>query len=276
MVFGKKVGDNVVYGALAPLLQLKVGNQQLVFFDDILIYIKTWASHLQNVDKSLQLLRDHQLFIKCSKCLFGVSEVEYLSHIFGKDGVRVDPKKIATMQEWPRPKTLKNLRGILGHNGYYRKFVKNYGEIAAPFTSLLNKNAFSQNEAIEKAFSILKQAMCNTPILAVLDFSKTFVLEYDASGKCLGVILMQEGCSLAFTSKQLRDKKLGKSTYEKEIMAILYAVETWQPYLIGRGFQIQTNHHNLKYFLEEQLSSPEEHKQVTKMLGYDYESIYKK
>ena len=70
----------------------------LVFVDDILVYIKTWVSHLQHAGKSLQLLHDHQLFIKCSKCYFGVSEVEYLGHIVGKDGVRVDPKNIATMQ----------------------------------------------------------------------------------------------------------------------------------------------------------------------------------
>jgi hypothetical protein len=118
--------------------------------------------------------------------------------------------------------------------------------------------------------------MCTTPVLAVPDFNKTFVLECDASGRGLRAVLMQEGCPLAFTSKQLCDHNLGKSTYEKEMMAILHAVETWHPYLIGRHFQIKTDHHSLKYFLEQWLSSPEQHKWVTKMLGYDYEIIYKK
>ena len=71
----------------------------LVFFDNILIYSKTWATHVQHVDKALQLLQDHQWFIECSKCYIGVSKVEYLGHIVGKDGVRVDPKKIVAMQE---------------------------------------------------------------------------------------------------------------------------------------------------------------------------------
>jgi hypothetical protein len=104
----------------------------LVFFDDILIYSKTWTTHLAHVDKVLHLLSQHQLFLKQSKCAFGASKVEYLGHIVGKYGVRVDPKKIEAMQDWPRPKTLKILHGFLGLTGYYRKFVKNYGKIAAP------------------------------------------------------------------------------------------------------------------------------------------------
>jgi hypothetical protein len=86
----------------------------LVFFDDILIYSKTWPTHLTHVDQVLHLLSKHQLFLKQSKCAFGTSEVEYLGHIVGKDGVRVDPKKIEAMQNWPHPKTLKSLCGFLG------------------------------------------------------------------------------------------------------------------------------------------------------------------
>ena len=81
----------------------------LVFFDDILIYSTNWETYLQHVAKILQLLQNHRLFVKKSKCSFGVQEVEYLGHIVGCDGVRVDPKKIQAMQEWPPPKTLKRL-----------------------------------------------------------------------------------------------------------------------------------------------------------------------
>jgi hypothetical protein len=206
----------------------------LVFFDDILIYSKTWTYHITHVDQVLNLLSQHQLFLKQSKCAFGASEVEYLGHLVGKDGVRVDPKKIEAMQYWPHPKTLKSLSGFLGLTGYYRKFVKNYGKIAAPLTALLKKNSFTWTPAAAQNFQTLKTAMCTTPVLALPDFTKTFVLECDASGKGIGTVLMQEGRPLAFTSKQLSEKNLGKPIYEKEMLAILHAVELWHPYLLGQ------------------------------------------
>jgi hypothetical protein len=119
-------------------------------------------------------------------------------------------------------------------------------------------------------------AMCTTPVLALHDFTKTFVLECDASGKGIGVVLMQEGRPLAFTSKQLSERNLGKSIYEKEMLVILHVVDLWRPYLLGKCFQIKTDHQSLKYFLEQHLSSPEKQKWVTKLFGYDCEIIYKK
>jgi hypothetical protein len=115
----------------------------LVFFDNILIYSKTWTSHLSHLDRVLHILSQHQLFLKQSKCSFGASKVKYLGHIVGKEGVKVDPKKIEAMQEWPCPNTLKILSGFLGLAGYYRKFVKNYGNIVAPLTALLKENSFT-------------------------------------------------------------------------------------------------------------------------------------
>ena len=87
---------------------------------------------------------------------------------------------------------------------------------------------------------------------------------------------MQEGWPLAFTSKQLSERNLGKSIYEKEMLAILHAVDLWRPYLLGQRFQIKIDHQSLKYFLEKRISSQEEQKWVTKIFGYDYEIIYKK
>jgi hypothetical protein len=114
------------------------------------------------VDQALHLLSQHQLFLKQSKCAFGASDIEYLGHLVGKDGVRVDLKKIEAMQDWLHPKTLKSLHGFLGLIGYYRKFVKNYGKIAAPLTALLKKNSFTWNPATTQAFQTLKTTMCTT------------------------------------------------------------------------------------------------------------------
>jgi hypothetical protein len=208
------------------------------------------------VDRVLHLLSQNQIFLKQSKCAFGTSEVEYLGHLVGKYGVRVDPKKIESMKDWPHPKTLKSLGGFLGLIGYYHKFVKNYGKIAAPLTALLKKNSFTWTPVTAQAFQTLKMAMCTTPVLPLPDFTNTFVLECDASGKGIGVVLMQEDRPLAFTSKQLSKRNLGKSIYEKEMLAILHAVDIWRPYLLGQRFQIKTDHQSLKYFLEQRISSP--------------------
>jgi hypothetical protein len=174
----------------------------LVFFDDILIYSKTWQSHLSHVDQLLHRLSQHQIFLKHSKCFFGASKVKYLGHIIGKDGVWVDPKKIESIEDWPRPNTIKILCGFLGLTTYYRKFVHNYGNIVAPLTALIKKNSFTWTHAANRAFQALKAAMCTTLVLSLLDFTKTFVLECDSFRRGIGAVLMQEGRPLAFTRKQ--------------------------------------------------------------------------
>jgi hypothetical protein len=168
------------------------------------------------------------------------------------------------------------MHGFLGLTGYHRKCFKNYGKSVTPLTTLLKKNSFTWTPTTAQDFQTLKMAMCTTPVLTLPDFTKTFVLECDALGKGIGVVLMQEVQPLAFTIKQLSEQNLGKSIYEKEILAIFHVIDLWFPYLLGQCFQIKTDHQSLKYFLEQHISSPEQQKWVTKLFGYDYEIIYKK
>jgi hypothetical protein len=163
----------------------------------------------------------------------------------------------------------------LGLTSYYRKFVRNYGRIAAPLTTLTNKDAFSWTPEATKSFEQLKEVMFKSPVLTTPDFTKNFIVECDASGNGIGVVLMQEGRPLAFESRPLKGRDLHKPIYEKEMMAILHALKKWRPYLIGRHFKVKTDHDSLKYFLEQRLSSEEQQKWVTKILGYDFEIIYK-
>jgi hypothetical protein len=134
--------------------------------------------------------------------------------------------KIAAIEQWPTPQNIKELRSFLGLAGYYRKFVKHFGLISKPLTELLKKNSiFAWTSIHEEAFSVLKQSLVQAPVLALPDFNKQFQIEIDASDGGVGVVLMQNGHPLSFISKALGPRTRGLSTYEKEYMAILIAID---------------------------------------------------
>jgi hypothetical protein len=118
--------------------------------------------------------------------------------------------------------------------------------------------------------------MCKALVLATPNFTKTFIMEGDASENGIDVVLMQEGRPIAFERRPIKGQNLHKPIYEKEMLEILHALKKWHPYLMGRYFKVKIDHDSLKYFLEQRLSSEEQQKWVTKMLGYDFEIIYKK
>ncbi|XP_026396023.1 uncharacterized protein LOC113290655 [Papaver somniferum] len=160
--------------------------------------------------------------------------LEYLGHIITPAWVCADPNKIAAMQNWPIPTSIKELRGFLGLTGYYRKFVKNYGAICKPLTDFLRKNSFNWNAVATSAFEQLKLAMSSTPVLALPDFSKPFTVESDASEHCLGVVLTQDGKPISFFSSPLGSRARALSTYKKEFLTIVKAVQKWRHYLMAK------------------------------------------
>ena len=139
--------------------------------------------------------------------------MEYLGHILSAKGVATDPTKIDAMQKWPSPKNIKQLRGFLGLTGYYRRFIKRYTVISQTLTALLRKNAFQWSIEAEEAFQQLKQAMVEAPVLGLPNFSQVFVIETDASGTGIGVVLCQNNHPLAYLSKTLSVKHQALSTH---------------------------------------------------------------
>jgi hypothetical protein len=175
----------------------------LVFVDDILIYSKTLEDHVRHLAQVFSILRIHHLFVKFKKCAFAQQQIEYLGHIISDKGVSTDPSKTTAMLQWPTPQNFTELRGFLGLTGYYRKFVKSYGILAKPLTQLLQHKQFKWADSTQQAFDDQKAAMKTTPVLALPDFEKQFVIKTDACGRGVRAVLSQECHPIAFFSKAL-------------------------------------------------------------------------
>jgi hypothetical protein len=122
----------------------------LVFFDDILIYNRTWEEHLRHLDEVLSIMQSQSLYAKESKCEFGMTKILYLGHIINAQGVQVHQENIQAILDWPTPRTLTELRGFFGLCSYYRRFVKGFSQLGAPLTDLTKKGAFNWTEESHK------------------------------------------------------------------------------------------------------------------------------
>ncbi|CAM9000550.1 unnamed protein product [Rhodiola kirilowii] len=208
---------------------------------------------------------------KPSKCDVARESLTYLGHVISRDGVAVDPDKILTIQQWPQPKNIKQLRGFLGLTGYYRRFVHNYATIAAPLTNLLRKEAFIWSMDATQAFINLRTALSSTPVLTLPNFNIPFHVHTDASGTGVGAFLAQGGRPISYFSNQLCHRLQNTSTYNRELCALVWAVQKWRQYLLGQRFIIETDHQPLKTILSQSVHNPEQQRWVVKLLGYDFE-----
>lgn len=153
--------------------------------------------------------------------------------------------------------------------------MKGFGVIAKPLTTMLKKEGFHWSSQYLAAFEELKKALTSTPVLAIPDFTKLFVVECDASDACIGAVLSQEGHPIDFMSKVLSQRHLALFVYEKEMLAIVSTVQQWRPYLLGHHFRIITNHRTPGYFLNQRVTTHAQQKWLLKLLGYDYSIQYK-
>jgi hypothetical protein len=219
-----------------------------VYLDDIIIYSESWEEHLEHLRKIFEKLKGANLMMKLKKCEFAKRNIRFLGHIVGKDGLKPDSDNIKKVKELKPPKTVRNVRLILGLCSYYRRFIKGFSKVAKPITELLQKDTkLEWTEERNEAFEILKKKLIEAPILQFPNLEKEFILCTDASGKGVGAVLAQENDE----GKEVASKMMNKADQnypitEQECLAIIWAVQHFHKFLIGRKFTIVTDHSALK------------------------------
>ncbi|UYV80576.1 K02A2.6-like, partial [Cordylochernes scorpioides] len=222
----------------------------LCYLDDVFIFADNFPDHLRRLEVVLNCFKRAGLKLNPGKCYFGASNIKILGHQVDKDGIRPDDDKIKAVSQFPIPKNLQHLRSSLGLSSYYRRFIKNYADIARPLNSLLSKGTkFQWNTDQERAFQKLKNALTSKPVLGHFDDDAPTELHTDASGYGIGAVLARKKGNgekvIAYASRTLLKSEKNYSTTERECLAIVWAIGKFRPYLFGRPFKVITDHHSL-------------------------------
>jgi hypothetical protein len=254
----------------------------IIYMDDILIATEgDLNDHKTKVTHVLQKLQDNDLFLKPEKCRFHKQEVEYLGVIVGKGEVKMDPIKVQGIMDWPIPTNIHEIRSFLGFGNYYKDFIENYSAITRPLHELTKKTfVYHWGPAQEHAFNLLKELFTSYPVLRNPDPDKRYILDTDASKFAVGATLSQDYPDgrhpIGFFSKSLLPAECNYDIYDRELLAIIYAIKAFRYLLLGarHKFLIRTDHQNLKYFKSPQKITPRQARWHTFLQDYDFELIH--
>ena len=228
----------------------------LIFLDDVLAYDSTEEEHFKHIEVIFKLLRAANLKLKPKKCRLLQQKVVYLSHVIDKDGARPDPQKVAAVREWPEPKTVKQVRSFVGFCNYYRRFVKDFAQIARPLHELTKKNArFEWTPCCQMAFDRLRLELATAPVLQFPRYDCPFIIDTDASNVSLGAVLSNfiDGVEhpIVFASRSLSKTETMYSTTKREALAVVQALKWFKHYIWGLSFVIRTDHASLKWLFRQ-------------------------
>jgi hypothetical protein len=195
--------------------------------------------------------------------------------VISGEGIVVDPAKVEAIMEWPASTNITDVRNFMGLAGYYRRFVEGFSKIANPITELQKKNKkFVWTEKCTEAFRRLKELLMTTPILKVPDMDADFLVCTDAFKEGLGGVLMQGGRVIAYISRKLRRNEENYATHDLELLAIIYALKVWRHYLVGRKFELRTDHRGLQHIFMQSDLNARERRWSELLIEYDFEITY--
>lgn len=232
-------------------------NLLIVYLDDILIYGTDKKEHRKIVKEVLKRLQENDLFAKPEKCFFEQDSIEYLGMIISGGKIAMDPKKLSGVVDWPVPTKVKHVQAFLGFANFYRRFIQDFAAITKPLTNLTTKDkTWDWGVDEQYAFESLKRAFTTAPILKIPDDYNRFRLAADASDFATGAVLYQldplddEFHPVGFYSKSLNEHERNYEIYDKEMLAMIRALEEYRHYLEGHPEQLEiwSDHKNLSYF----------------------------
>ncbi|GJW66072.1 reverse transcriptase domain-containing protein [Tanacetum coccineum] len=232
-----------------------------VFMDDLSVFGDSFDSCLSNLEKMLKRCEDTNLVLNWEKCHFMCREGIVLGHKISKSGIEVDRAKVDVIDKLPHPTTIKGVRSFLGHAGFYRRFIQDFPKIARPMTHLIEKETpFEFSKDCIDAFQTLKKNLTKAPILVIPDWNLPFELMCDACDFAIGAVLGQRRSKhfqpIHYASKTMTEAQIHYTTTEKEMLAVVYAFEKFQPYLVLSKSIVYTDHSALKYLMNKQDAKP--------------------
>ena len=256
MPFGLKNAPAVFQHFINDVLEDILGKFVYSYIDDIIIFSPNYKIHIKHVNEVLSRLRKAGLFAKLEKCEFFASFIDFLGHRISSEGISMDPNKVDSILNWPTPSCVKDVQSFIGLANYYRRFIPGFAKIAHPLHKLLRKNInFTWTTDAQSAFDCLKSKFTSAPILIHPNRDLPFTVETDSSNFAIGAILSQVSPNdnlihpVAFFSRSLNGAEKNYPIYDKELLAIISALENWRHFLKGSSspFTIYSDHRNLLF-----------------------------
>ena len=232
-----------------------------IFMDDLTVFGNSFDNCLENLENVLKRCQEKGLILNWQKCHYMVESGIVLGHIVSSNGIEVDKAKIDVISNLPSPKTIREIRSFLGHAGFYRRFIKDFSFITKPICNLLTKEtAFEWTEECQNAFNKIIGHLTSAPIIQPPDWSLPFEVMCDASDFAVGAVLGQRRDGkpyvIYYASKTLNKAQINYSTTEKELLAVIFALDKFRSYLIGSTTIVFTDHSAVRYLLTKQDAKP--------------------
>ena len=269
--FGLKTSPATFQRIMEDLLKGMNWKRVMIYLDDVILFSKTTEEHLRDLEELLQKFQDGGLMLNPGKCRIAVKEVDFLGHHLSTEGIRPAEEKVEALRRWPSPKSVKDLRRVLGFIGYYQQYIPAFGSKTAVMSDLLKKDTvFNWTPECEKAFQLLKQEMEEYPLLKFPDVNEEFVLTTDGSGTGWGAVLSQEKGVIAFASGKWTPAEKNWSVTERELGAIIKAVTKFRHYLIGKPFKLRTDHEAIQFLQKSKPPSGKLYRWLEKLQEYDF------